>query len=199
MELFQDDDPNMLFRLQEETSQFIEKCLSNLGLSPTVGKLVAFFSFHEGTFLQRDLSENLGVSVSAISRSLKYLEHWGIVEKRAVSGSKERLYTRKSNSFTSLFNDIAKTAIEEIICHKEELARIKEKWYLSLALEEQESPEAKQIFVISSGLIEWANILTEIISQAAEEIGSRSQEPKKKLDDLSTMEWDSKDRQTYLE
>jgi DNA-binding transcriptional regulator GbsR (MarR family) len=105
-----------LVKLQEEFSNFLEDFMHDMGENPSLGRLYAQFIFFKGDYYyQSDLADKLNVTVSTISRNLKKLEDWSLVDRRLAKKTRTRKrsdvyqYRSKEHSELAFIDVVIKT------------------------------------------------------------------------------------------
>ena len=121
------------------------------GGSPLLGRIYSICVIEPGkNFLQKDLQNEFKVNPSTISRNLKELESWNLINKRREPGSREWQYQLNDTSFLELFLHTFEDSRSKLRDKQEELERIKEHW-AELVDEE--------LFESLNKMIEWMNIV----------------------------------------
>ena len=149
--------------LEETIMNFFEDVMYEIrGGSPLFGRIfgLCVLAGPEETVLQKDLAKRFKVSTSAISRNLKTLEDWGLLDRRRQPGSgREWEYRKKDTAFLDLFTNQFETNAQSLGDRKEELIRLKESWNESLSPESKESDEGARALHTLNFLIEWIDII----------------------------------------
>lgn len=181
--------PAEIIKLQEKASNFFEDLMHENRENPLLGRLYALFIFSPHQYLkQGDLAETLNVSVSTISRNLKKLEEWDIINRRlirksSIDQSQEKSkdkweYSESTNSSVSfikiLRNQYEETA-ETIMERRQALERIRELWHES-SERSKESIEGKNIFLVLNTLINYLNIVEEEYIEFLDRLENRFKE-----------------------
>ncbi len=116
-------------KLKEEISNFFEDLMYDYGGSPLLGRIYSICVMDETkSFLQKDLQNEFKVNPSTISRNLKELESWNLINKRREPGSREWQYQLNDTSFLELFLHSFEQTKSKLRDNQEELERIKEHW-----------------------------------------------------------------------
>ena len=116
-------------KLKEEISNFFEDLMYDYGGSPLLGRIYSICVMDsEKSFLQKDLQNEFKVNPSTISRNLKELESWNLINKRREPGSREWQYQLNDTSFLELFLHTFEESRLKLRDKQEELERIKEHW-----------------------------------------------------------------------
>ena len=78
-----------ILKLEEEISNFFEDFMYDRGGSPLLGRIYALcvLTSPAKPLLQKDLVDKFNVNPSTISRNLKELENWRLVDRRREPGS----------------------------------------------------------------------------------------------------------------
>ncbi|UCE15081.1 MAG: winged helix-turn-helix transcriptional regulator [Candidatus Heimdallarchaeota archaeon] len=181
--------PEEIIKLQEKSSNFFEDLMHENRENPLLGRLYALFIFSPHQYLkQGDLAETLNVSVSTISRNLKKLEEWDIINRRLIRKSSTDLKQEKSKdkweysestnssvSFIKILRNNHEETAETIMERRQALERIREQWHES-SEEAKESVEGKNIFQVLDTLINYMSILEEEYIEFLDRLENRFKE-----------------------
>ena len=116
-------------KLNEEISNFFEDLMYDYGGSPLLGRIYSICVMNESkSFLQKNLTDEFKVNPSTISRNLKELESWNLINKRREPGSREWQYQLSDTSYLELFLHTFEELRSKLRDKQEELERIKEHW-----------------------------------------------------------------------
>lgn len=116
-------------KLKEEISNFFEDLMYDYGGSPLLGRIYSICVMNENkSFLQKDLTDEFKVNPSTISRNLKELESWNLINKRREPGSREWQYQLSDTSYLELFLQSFEQTKGKLRDKQEELERVKEHW-----------------------------------------------------------------------
>ena len=93
-----------VIKLEEEISNFFEDLMYDRGGSPLLGRIFALciLTTPKEPLLQKDLVDKFQVNPSTISRNLKELENWRLLDRRREPGSREWKYQVEPTSFLEL-------------------------------------------------------------------------------------------------
>ncbi len=162
-----------LAKFHEEFYELFEYFVDKKGANPFIGRLFAMFLIDKHPKLQKDLSEQLNVSVSTISRTLKTLEeNWGVLKRSRVSGSKEWKYSAKSTSIPDIYLKAFTSQLKFARQSLEMLKSLRVKWF-SLSKNTKETNEAKNTLQVLDELIDVVNIAIDELEQLINRIEQR--------------------------
>lgn len=171
-------------KLEEEISNFFEDLFYDRGGSPLLGRIYALILLTdpESPLLQKDFVDKFGVNPSTISRNLKELENWNLIDRRREPGSREWKYQFDSTSFLELlvnrFEDSAGTLRER----GSDLKRIREHWGETLSDESRKTEQGIRAIQRLDFLIEWINIVDGELKTFIQTLNARFFELEKKLE-----------------
>ncbi len=150
-----------LLKLEEEISNFFEDMRYDWGGSPLLGRIYALcvLATPEKPLFQKDLVEQFNVNPSTISRNLKELENWRLLDRRREPGSREWKYQVDASSFLELlihrFDETATNIRDRI----DALNRIRNRWGESLSDLSKDSMKGKRTLAVLDRLIDWIAIV----------------------------------------
>ncbi len=150
-------------KLEEEFSNFFEDLMYNRGGSPLLGRIFALcvLSASDKPLLQKDLVSRFQVNPSTISRNLKDLEKWKLIDRRREPGSREWKYQVEPNSFLELIVNEFEENIDQLDESKGGLSRIREHYGKTLSTSSKQSEKGSRALLILDFLIEWMSIVEE--------------------------------------
>ncbi len=150
-----------ILKLEEEFSNFFEDLMYDRGGSPLLGRIFALcvLTTTLKPLLQKDLVDKFQVNPSTISRNLKELENWGLLDRRREPGSREWKYQVEPTSFLELLVNIFEENAGSLKDRKDALKRIRTHWGTTLSEKSKESLEGKRTLQILDFLIEWMAIV----------------------------------------
>ncbi len=150
-----------ILKLEEEISNFFEDIMYDRGGSPLLGRIYALCVLAAPTkpLLQKDLVTKFNVNPSTISRNLKELETWRLIDKRREPGSREWNYQVDPTSFFELLvNKFQQNAVT-LRERGDDLNRICEHWGRSLSDKSKQTEEGKRVLYVLNFLIKWIAIV----------------------------------------
>ena len=121
-------------KLKEEISNFFEDLMYDYGGSPLLGRIYSICVMDESwdeteqKKNQNYFVDEFKVNPSTISRNLKELESWNLINKRREPGSREWQYQLNDTSFLELFLYNFEQTKGKLRDKQEELDRIKNHW-----------------------------------------------------------------------
>ena len=150
-----------ILKLEEEFSNFFEDLMYDRGGSPLLGRIFALcvLTTTLKPLLQKDLVDKFQVNPSTISRNLKELENWGLLDRRREPGSREWKYQVEPTSFLELLVNNFEENAGSLKDRKDALKRIRTHWGTTLSEKSKESLEGKRTLQILDFLIEWMAIV----------------------------------------
>lgn len=161
-------------KLKEEISNFFEDLMYDYGGSPLLGRIYSICVMDsENSFLQKDLQNEFKVNPSTISRNLKELESWNLINKRREPGSREWQYQLNNTSFLELFLHTFEESRSNLRDKQEELERIKKHW--ADLVEDN-------IFDSLNKLISWMNIVQEELDTFISDLNRKYLEFEKRIE-----------------
>jgi DNA-binding transcriptional regulator GbsR (MarR family) len=172
-----------ILKLEEEISNFFEDFMYDRGGSPLLGRIYALcvLSSPNKPLLQKDLVEKFKVNPSTVSRNLKELESWNLIDRRREPGSREWKYHVEPTSFRELlintYDDSADTLHEKA----DDLIRIREHWGVSLSKESKTLKKGEQALKVLDILIEWIGIVEKELDSFIVNLQERFLELEKRL------------------
>ena len=174
-------------KLEEEFSNFFEDLMYDRGGSPLLGRIFALCVLTTGSkpLLQKDLVDKFQVNPSTISRNLKELETWGLLDRRREPGSREWKYQVESTSFLELLVNKFEEHAGTLKDRKDALNRIRTHWGTTLSEKSKETLEGKRTLQILEFLIEWMGIVELELDSFIESIHQRFLEMEKREDRFS--------------
>ncbi|MFW9996114.1 MAG: hypothetical protein ACFFD4_29000 [Candidatus Odinarchaeota archaeon] len=178
------DDKISFTSLNEEFSNVFEDIMHSIGENPLLGRLYSLFIFYPNSFFnQSDLAEKTNVTVSTISRNLKTLEDWNVINKRFVRKTAKKAlikdkweYNERKDSAVALIHGVLNKEfgekVELIHDRRIGLQRVIEHWK-KLNEESKQSEEGKNIIRILNTLNQFFTILDEEYDAFLEKLSSR--------------------------
>ncbi|MFX0173241.1 MAG: MarR family transcriptional regulator [Candidatus Hodarchaeota archaeon] len=150
-----------ILKLEEEITNFFEDLFYARGGSPLLGRIYALcvLSAPNKPLLQKNLVARFEVNPSTISRNLKELENWRLVDRRREPGSREWKYQVESTSFLELISNRFEDNITMLRDSGVDLKRIRRHWGESLRDEAKNSDKGKRALQVLEFLIEWISIV----------------------------------------
>lgn len=173
-----------LAKLTEEISNFFEDIMYDWGGSPLLGRIYALcvLRLPEVSLLQKDLVEQFNVNPSTISRNLKELENWRLIDRRREPGSREWKYQIKQSSFLELlvhkFEENDRTVDER----SDVLIRMRKRWQKKLSDDAKQSSQGKHALLMMDNLIEWIEIVKEELNEFIKSLNKRYLDLEKKFE-----------------
>lgn len=160
-------------KFKEEISNFFEDLMYDYGGSPLLGRIYSICMMDpEKSFLQKELQYEFKVNPSTISRNLKELESWNLINKRREPGSREWQYQLNNTSFLELFLHTFEDSRSKLRDKQEELERIKDHWYELVD---------ESMFDSLNKLIEWMNIVEKELDTFISDLNKKYLEFEKKI------------------
>lgn len=175
-----------ILKLEEEISNFFEDIMYDWGGSPLLGRIYALcvLTTPNKPLLQKDFVDRFNVDPSTISRNLKELENWDLINRRREPGSREWKYQVGENSFLELlvhkFEENAITLRERV----DELKRIRDRWGKSLSDESKETVKGKHTLLVLDRLIEWMEMVDKELNGFIQQLHERYLELEKKFEQI---------------
>lgn len=150
-----------VIKLEEEISNFFEDLMYDRGGSPLLGRIFALcvLTTLKEPLLQKDLVDKFQVNPSTISRNLKELENWRLIDRRREPGSREWKYQVEPTSFLELLVNEFEVNAGTLRERGSGLKRIREHWGKTLSKESKETKEGKRTLQILDFLIDWMSIV----------------------------------------
>ncbi|MFX0086326.1 MAG: MarR family transcriptional regulator [Candidatus Hodarchaeota archaeon] len=170
-----------ILKLEEEISNFFEDFFYDRGGSPLLGRIYSLCVLTDPNqpLLQKDLVSKFNVNPSTISRNLKELENWRLIDRRREPGSREWKYQVEETSFLELlvnrFEDISGNLSER----GDDLRRIREHWGETLSKESKDSKKGSRVLSVLDLLINWISIVDTELQEFMQRIHARFLEMKK--------------------
>ncbi len=170
-----------ILKLEEEISNFFEDFFYDRGGSPLLGRIYSLCVLTDPNqpLLQKDLVTKFNVNPSTISRNLKELENWGLIDRRREPGSREWKYQVEESSFLELlvnrFEDIAANLTER----GDDLRRIREHWGETLSKESKNSKKGSRVLNVLDLLINWISIVDTELEEFMQRVHTRFLEMKR--------------------
>lgn len=177
------DERKDVLRLEEEISNFFEDIMYEFGGSPLLGRIYALcvLTAPEKALLQKDLVDRFRVNASTISRNLKELETWGLVDRRREPGSREWKYQVSEVSFLELLIHQFDENATNLSDRKDALNRIRNHWGESLSEESKETEKGKRTLLFLERLIDWMQIVEEELQQFMQTLHNKFLELERKF------------------
>ncbi len=179
----ENEDSQDILKLEEEISNFFEDFMYSRGGSPLLGRIYALclLSSPDKPLVQTDLVNKFKVNPSTISRNLKELESWNLIDRRREPGSREWKYQIEPISFRELlvktYDDSADTLLEKA----DDLIRIREHWGASLSESSMSTNKGKNALQVLDILIEWIAIVEEELNSFIKRLHGRFLKLEKRL------------------
>lgn len=150
-----------ILKLEEEISNFFEDIMYDRGGSPLLGRIYALCVLAASTkpLLQKDLVTKFNVNPSTISRNLKELETWGLIDRRREPGSREWNYQIDPTSFLELLVNRFEQNAVTLRERGDDLKRIRDHWGRTLSEESKQIEKGKRFIHVLDFLIEWITIV----------------------------------------
>jgi len=150
-----------IVKLEEEISNFFEDLMYDRGGSPLLGRIFALcvLTSSRKPLLQKDLVDKFEVNPSTISRNLKELENWKLIDRRREPGSREWKYQVEATAYLELLVNEFEENYNTLREREAGLRRIRERWGKTLSQESKESPGGKRTLQILDFLINWMDIV----------------------------------------
>ena len=150
-----------VIKLEEEISNFFEDLMYDRGGSPLLGRIFALciLTTPKEPLLQKDLVDKFQVNPSTISRNLKELENWRLLDRRREPGSREWKYQVEPTSFLELLVNEFEVNAGTLRERESGLKRIREHWGRTLSQESKETKEGKRTLHILDFIIDWMSIV----------------------------------------
>lgn len=176
-------------KLEEEFSNFFEDLMYDRGGSPLLGRIFALciLTSAQKPLLQKDLVDKFQVNPSTISRNLKELENWGLLDRRREPGSREWKYQVEPTSFLELLVNKFEENAEMLKDREDALKRIRTHWGSTLSKESKETKEGKRTLQILDFLIEWITIVEDELDTFIQTIHKRFLEMEKQNERFSEL------------
>jgi DNA-binding transcriptional regulator GbsR (MarR family) len=176
-------------KLEEEFSNFFEDLMYDRGGSPLLGRIFALciLTSAQKPLLQKDLVDKFQVNPSTISRNLKELENWGLLDRRREPGSREWKYQVEPTSFLELLVNKFEENAEMLKDREDALKRIRTHWGSTLSKESKETKEGKRTLQILDFLIEWITIVEDELDIFIQTIHKRFLEMEKQNERFSEL------------
>ncbi|MFX0209198.1 MAG: GbsR/MarR family transcriptional regulator [Candidatus Hodarchaeota archaeon] len=175
-----------ILKLEEEISNFFEDLMYNWGGSPLLGRIYALcvLTTPDKPLLQKDLVDRFNVNPSTISRNLKELENWRLIDRRREPGSREWKYVLNDTSFLELlihrFEENASNLRERI----DALNRVRGHWGETLSEESKATKGGEHALSVLDQLIEWIQIVDLELDDFIKKLDKRYLELEKKFQQL---------------
>lgn len=178
-----EETPQDIKKLEEELSNFFEDFMYARGGSPLLGRIYALcvLASPKEPLLQKPLVEKFNVNPSTISRNLKELESWGLIDRRREPGSREWRYQVEPTSFRDLLVNTLDDNADVLHEKGDDLLRIREHWGESLNVESKQTDKGKHILKVIDILIEWISIVEEDLNSFIVRLHERFMELEKRL------------------
>ena len=173
-----------ILKLEEEISNFFEDIMYDRGGSPLLGRIYALCVLAASTkpLLQKDLVTKFNVNPSTISRNLKELENWRLLDRRREPGSREWKYQVEPTSFLELlvnrFEENAVTLRER----GDDLKRIREHWGHTMSEKSKQTDAGNRALQVLDFLIEWISIVAGELDSFIQTLHTRFLELEKQIE-----------------
>lgn len=164
-----------ILKLEEEISNFFEDIMYDRGGSPLLGRIYALCVLAASTkpLLQKDLGTKFNVNPSTISRNLKELETWRLIDRRREPGSREWNYQVDPTSFLELLVNRFQQNAVTLRERGDDLKRIREHWGRSLSKDSKQTEEGKRVLHVLDFLIEWIAIVEDELESFTQTLNNR--------------------------
>ncbi|MFQ5977721.1 MAG: GbsR/MarR family transcriptional regulator [Candidatus Heimdallarchaeota archaeon] len=172
-----------ILKLEEEISNFFEDIMYDWGGSPLLGRIYALCALTtpDKPLFQKDLVSKFNVNPSTISRNLKELENWRLIDRRREPGSREWKYQVEDTSFLELlthrFEENERNLGERI----DALTRIRNHWGETLSDESKEAAKGQHALQLLDRLIEWIKIVEAELEEFIQKLQERYLKLEKKF------------------
>ena len=172
-----------ILKLEEEISNFFEDIMYDRGGSPLLGRIYALCVLTAPTkpLLQKDLVTKFKVNPSTISRNLKELETWRLIDRRREPGSREWKYQVDPTSFLELLVNRFEENTITLRERGDDLKRIREHWGHTLSEKSLQTEEGKRALQVLDFLIEWIAIVEEELDSFIQTLQQRFFELEKQI------------------
>lgn len=173
-----------ILKLEEEISNFFEDVFYDWGGSPLLGRIYALcvLTTPDKSLFQKDLVEQFNVNPSTISRNLKELENWGLLDRRREPGSREWKYQVDDTSFLELLVHRFDETVVNLRDRIDALTRIRNRWGETLSEQSKETMKGKYTLTILDRLIEWIATVEEELNAFVQKLHSKYLELEKKFE-----------------
>lgn len=150
-------EPQDIIKLEEEISNFFEDIMYDRGGSPLLGRIYALCVLASPTkpLLQKNLVTKFDVNPSTVSRNLKELENWRLIDRRREPGSREWKYQVEQTSFFELLVKNIEETSAALSERTDALIRIKGRWGEELSPESKKTEKGIRALEVLNFLIEW--------------------------------------------
>ncbi|MHA2366571.1 MAG: MarR family transcriptional regulator [Candidatus Hodarchaeales archaeon] len=175
-----------ILKLEEEISNFFEDLMYDWGGSPLLGRIYALcvLSIPNKPLLQKDLVERFNVNPSTISRNLKELENWRLIDRRREPGSREWKYQVEDTSFLELLVYKFDQNVNSLRDRGDDLKRIRNHWGETLSKKSKETLKGKHALLALDRLIEWIDITDKELDDFIQKLHKRYLELEKKFEKI---------------
>ena len=172
-----------ILKLEEEISNFFEDVFYDWGGSPLLGRIYALcvLTTPDNSLFQKDLVEQFNVNPSTISRNLKELENWGLLDRRREPGSREWKYQVDDTSFLELLVHRFDETVVNLRDRIDALTRIRNRWGETLSDQSKETTKGKHTLTVLDRLIEWITIVEAELDAFIQKLHTKYLELEKKF------------------
>ena len=169
-----DENSQDILKLEEEISNFFEDFMYDRGGSPLLGRIYALCVLTSTTkpLLQKDLVDKFNVNPSTISRNLKELENWRLVDRRREPGSREWKYQVEPTSFFELLVKNIEDNSKVLQERAEDLKRIRGHWGETLSSKTKKTEEGRRALYVLDFLIEWIEMVDDDLDSFIDKLHS---------------------------
>ncbi|MFX0184899.1 MAG: MarR family transcriptional regulator [Candidatus Hodarchaeota archaeon] len=167
-----------ILKLEEELTNFFEDLFYARGGSPLLGRIYALcvLSAPNKPLFQKDLVSRFEVNPSTISRNLKELENWRLIDRRREPGSREWKYQVEPASFLELIVNRFEDNITMLRDSGGDLQRIRRHWGEALSDDSKNSDKGKRVLQVLEILIKWISIVEIELDKFIQTLHKRFQE-----------------------
>lgn len=139
-----------------EISDFFEDLMYDRGKSPLLGRIYALCVLTDpiNHIHHKELIQKFNVNPSTISRILKNLESWGLLDRRREPGSREWKYHVEPSSFLDLFLYQFEKNSVRLRSRRKNLRKIREDWMNLLSEKSNHMKNGNRAFQVLDFLIE---------------------------------------------
>lgn len=149
--------------IEEELMNFFEDVMYDRGSSPLLGRIYGTCVINTSNKLisQKYLINKFKVNPSTISRNLKELENWHLIQRKRQPGSLEWEYRVEQSSFLELFSYQIEKQRMNLPERRSALTQIREHWKNTLSKESKQDEKAIRDLKILDLMIKWIIIVEE--------------------------------------
>ncbi|MFX0062881.1 MAG: MarR family transcriptional regulator [Candidatus Hermodarchaeota archaeon] len=164
-----------ILNIEEEIMNFFEDIMYDRGGSPLLGRIYGLCVMNTSNrkLSQKGLVRRFKVNSSTISRNLRELEKWRLIQKRRQPGSTEWEYQVEPTSFLELLAYPIENQAANLPEKRNALLLIREHWINSLTKEAKQNEKARRVLKILDALIEWISIVINEMDSFIRQLRSR--------------------------